>query len=198
MELNKQRKTDRRTIYTVNTIKDALLELMEKQSFDKITVSSLCRQAEMTRTTFYLHFLNLTDVVDALLKDVLQLGQDKMQQEKKETQDKLIESKAIVYDQFYPIWQRILSVPKYRILFLDETLSNYILNKIYQLEKVKVVPILMEKGTLSKEEAELIFRFMLYGQFAVNKELGWQKDKRWYKLQKILTGFIKEGLKDLK
>ena len=68
----KTRKTDRRTIYTKNVIKDALLKLMEKKQFDQITVAALCRQAEITRATFYIHYDNLTVVLNELLEDALQ------------------------------------------------------------------------------------------------------------------------------
>ena len=67
------RKTDRRTIYTRNTIKDALLELLADTTFDRITVTALCKQAEITRATFYLHYDNLDEVLNELLDDALRL-----------------------------------------------------------------------------------------------------------------------------
>lgn len=45
METERARKTDRRTLYTQAVIKDALLELLNEMSFDKISVAALCRQA---------------------------------------------------------------------------------------------------------------------------------------------------------
>ena len=42
------KKVDRRTAYTRMTVKDALLELLEEQPFEKITVAALCRQARMS------------------------------------------------------------------------------------------------------------------------------------------------------
>ena len=82
MDNKKQRKTDRRTTYTINTVKDAMLELLEKEPFDKITVASLCRQAEITRTTFYLHFSDITAVLDELLKDALQVAENSSMQDR--------------------------------------------------------------------------------------------------------------------
>lgn len=55
MDSLKKRKTDRRTLYTRKVIKEALLELLNEKKFDKISVSQLCQQAEITRTTFYSH-----------------------------------------------------------------------------------------------------------------------------------------------
>ena len=70
---NIARKTDRRTIYTRNVIKDALLELLEEAPFEKVTVAAVCKQAEITRATFYLHYDNLTAVLDEVLDDALDM-----------------------------------------------------------------------------------------------------------------------------
>ena len=135
MDNKKQRKTDRRTTYTINTVKDAMLELLEKEPFDKITVASLCRQAEITRTTFYLHFSDITAVLDELLKDALQVAENSSIQDKDNilpiyAKEKNIE-KIKENDILLPVCQRIANSPKYRVLFLDETLSptfhNYLL-----------------------------------------------------------------------
>lgn len=65
------RKSDRRALYTKRVIKDALLELLETQHYEKISVASLSRQAEITRTTFYLHFQNMDEVLNELLDEAL-------------------------------------------------------------------------------------------------------------------------------
>lgn len=202
MDNKKQRKTDRRTTYTINTVKDAMLELLEKEPFDKITVASLCRQAEITRTTFYLHFSDITAVLDELLKDALQVAENSSIQDKDNilpiyAKEKNIE-KIKENDILLPVCQRIANSPKYRVLFLDETLSNYTLKKMYQFEKDKIMPTLIESHKLSKDEAEIVFRFMLYGSFAVNKELNWEKNDKWYLFQKTLINFVQGGLHNLR
>ena len=65
------RREDRRTIYTKNVIKDAMLELLAEGPFEKITVAALCRKAEIVRTTFYLHYDGLTDVLKELADDAI-------------------------------------------------------------------------------------------------------------------------------
>ena len=48
----KTRKQDRRTRYTRQTIKDTFLELLKQKSFTKITVTEICKNAEINRGTF--------------------------------------------------------------------------------------------------------------------------------------------------
>ena len=47
----KVRKEDRRTKYTRQAIKDTFLALLEKKSFSKITVTEICKLAEINRGT---------------------------------------------------------------------------------------------------------------------------------------------------
>ena len=53
--MDKQRKTDRRTLYTRQLIKDVFLEELSKKSYSKLSVSEICKIAEINRGTFYLH-----------------------------------------------------------------------------------------------------------------------------------------------
>ena len=43
----KAKKQDRRTRYTRQTIKDTFLELLKQKSFTKITVTEVCKNAEI-------------------------------------------------------------------------------------------------------------------------------------------------------
>ena len=60
----KTRKQDRRTRYTRQTIKNTFLELLTQKSFTKITVTEICKNAEINRGTFYLHYY---DIISGLI-----------------------------------------------------------------------------------------------------------------------------------
>lgn len=53
----------------------ALLNLMERKDFNDITVSEICKEADVNRTTFYLHYGNvyelLCEIKDELVKNFL-------------------------------------------------------------------------------------------------------------------------------
>jgi AcrR family transcriptional regulator len=61
------RKTDRRVLRTRDTLGDALFALMQKKSFNEITVQDLLDRAGVGRSTFYVHYL---DKHDLFLSDV--------------------------------------------------------------------------------------------------------------------------------
>ena len=45
---------------------DALKELLKTQPFEKVTVSGICAQCDMKRTSFYYHFLDKYDLVNLI------------------------------------------------------------------------------------------------------------------------------------
>ena len=64
--------TDTRTLRTDAAIKDALLEMLGKQQLAQITVSDICRTAQVSRSTFYGHFRNVQEVFECLINDFVQ------------------------------------------------------------------------------------------------------------------------------
>lgn len=75
----KRRKTDRRTLYTIRVIKDAFIKLVNQESYAKVTIAQICREADITRSTFYLHFNSITEVLNQVLDDTLVLTQNQVE-----------------------------------------------------------------------------------------------------------------------
>lgn len=44
----------------------AMLDIMKRTDFDKITVREICEKAEVNRSTFYAHFLDIYDMLDKM------------------------------------------------------------------------------------------------------------------------------------
>lgn len=183
-----ERKTDRRTIMTKSIIKESLLELLEKITYEKITITALCKQSDITRATFYLHYGNMDEVLDELLDDALRLTELDDHARTNLNSDDL--------DSFLPACQRAAAEPKYTILFLDDTLSHIILDKLYHREHDKQIKLLMSTYNLSEWEADKLFLYTLHGSFAVNKSLGWEKNKEWYEAQEVISRTIKPKEKE--
>ena len=53
---------DLRVIKTVESIENALFELMKTRPLGKITVTELARTARINKSTFYLHYLDIPDL----------------------------------------------------------------------------------------------------------------------------------------
>ena len=52
-------------------LKEGLLSYLANNSFESITVTSLCKASGITRSTFYLHYSNIMEIVDDLVDDAI-------------------------------------------------------------------------------------------------------------------------------
>ena len=52
---------------TEAAIQDAFLRLLSEQPFDKITVTQLVDECQITRRTFYYHYSDLYELLDTIL-----------------------------------------------------------------------------------------------------------------------------------
>lgn len=185
----KTKKTDRRTLMTKEIVKNAMLELLQKNSYDRMTVTALCKEAEITRATFYLHYGNLDDVLNEILNDCLRLSE--LDSVPLSVYLRAEPSPNSDVDSMLPACQRAASDPKYHVIFTDDTLSHHILSKLYHRQKAAIIPFFMKKYDVSEWEADMLFIFFLHGNFAVNQSLGWKKSDKWYSLQKIIRDIIR-------
>lgn len=63
---------DSRVRYTKNMIARSLLQLLRQKPFDKITVSDICRLAEINRSTFYRYYRDVYDLMEQLIRTTLE------------------------------------------------------------------------------------------------------------------------------
>ena len=65
----KKQLDSRRVRMTKRLLKDALLELLEKNELANITVTSICKAADVHRSTFYLYYANPADLLNEIEQD---------------------------------------------------------------------------------------------------------------------------------
>ena len=47
---------NRRTLYTKKVIKESLIELLKTREIHQVTVTDICKKADINRGTFYTHY----------------------------------------------------------------------------------------------------------------------------------------------
>ncbi|MFW2488670.1 TetR/AcrR family transcriptional regulator [Clostridium chromiireducens] len=72
-------KADRRVKYTKMIIKNSLLELMKERPISKVTVTDICKKADINRNTFYSHYANqfelLSNIEGELYEEIRQVAE---------------------------------------------------------------------------------------------------------------------------
>ena len=65
---------DKRIIKTKRSLKNALIVLLAKEDFEHISITELCRKADVSRITFYSHYSDKYALLDDIFNDMLGIG----------------------------------------------------------------------------------------------------------------------------
>ena len=69
--MRKEMKESRKTQFTRRMLEDGLIELMKEKPFEKITVTELCEHPDINRSTFYMHYEDIYELLCSIEEDVL-------------------------------------------------------------------------------------------------------------------------------
>ena len=185
-------------------LKEGLLSCLANNSFESVTVTSLCKASGITRSTFYLHYNNIMEIVDDLVDDAISYSRPGMV----DNNNLQIIAKALsatsdsislreAYDSIFdrlPLCQRIIRHKKYLPLFLDEQISEYVLQRIIRCEKDRQGLVMAEALGISFDVGVSVFVFLVHGLYAINKEYMWTQSDEWLEAQKIIFELVYRGL----
>lgn len=185
-------------------LKEGLLSCLKNHSFESITVALLCKTSGITRSTFYLHYSNIMEIVDDLVDDAIAYSKPGMVDNNNlqtiaRTLSSASDSVSLreAYDSIFdrlPLCQRIIRRKKYLPLFLDEQISEYVLKRIIQCEKDRQGLVMAEALGVSFDVGVSIFLFLVHGLYAVNKQYKWSQSDQWLEAQRIIFEFAYRGL----
>lgn len=144
--------------YTQGLIYDTFLSMLDRMSFDKITVTSLIKECNISRNTFYYHYQDIYDLLDDVLISLIK----KYDQEaaKKDLKEVL---KSMLYDcrengtKVYNIFNSISRDRLERYIF-DET-NSIISHRLMKIAKEKNVDSARAQAITD------IVRYSIYGFF---------------------------------
>lgn len=182
---DKTKRIDRRTLYTQNVIKEALLKLLKTRDFTDIPISELCREADINRGTFYLHYKNTDMVLDDLFFDALGSTHSMLIQIGCEASESL--------DKGYPLCRFIRENPKYQPLFFSDSLRSKVIGKIADANLESFLSQMREKTDLEENVLISLFYFQINGCLAISKKEISSDDSAWSITQCNIDRFLKGG-----
>ena len=156
---------------TDSDLKSAFLKILEKKPLSDMTIAEVVREAHISRSTFYLHYQNLGELYDEMVREVAcqvlplltRCGCNCEPEKGKQ-----------------PFCHIVREANQYTPLFRE----TRFLETILQSE--------MDRG-LDAQQARAIFAFQMSGCFAVSSMLG-ASNADWAKIRATLDRYIQGGL----
>ena len=156
-------KENQRTKLTKMLFKNAMINLLEKKSLYDITVTELCQNAELNRSTFYNYYNNVNDVFIDIEQELMLASEEYIQKINK------IEFNSIAK----PLYQ-LLNYIKENIKVYKLLLNNHISEEFSQNIMKKPIDFLKEKiKTLNIElggDTDYIFTYIVSGSLEIIKK----------------------------
>ena len=192
MESNKLNKSESKYYNTASLMDEALILLLEKKEYSFITVKEICEKAGVNRSTFYLHY----ETIDDLLSECIEYVGNKIN---KKFSNKVI-NKQVIKDS--KLEDLLLITPEYLLPYLEFLKENKAIYKIAysqpnvfkeqyvvnHLHKNIFEPIL-NRFLVPKNEQKYIMSFYLSGMGALMIE--WIKNDCKEDIQTIINILMK-------
>ena len=161
-------KLNRKTHYTRMVIKDSLINLLKQRPISKITVTELCKNADINRTTFYSHFTDTYDLLRQIEDETLAWVEETINKLVHETDKneaiRILEGVFKYFDDNGKHFQVLMSEQG------DINFQKQLLTLIYKQCGI----ITSKKVNLDEDKKELYFIFVVNGSVGLIQH--WLKD----------------------
>lgn len=181
---------DRRIKKTETAILDATLRLLETSSITQISIKEICNEANVSRSTFYLHYNSPTDVIEQFFNNV----SDSLTKtfDNFDFSTVLTNPKAFLHDILY-------TVDRYIEQFTQLIKTNYHTNFRRRLKKVLEHKILKDNAYRYIEKDQFVYsvNFIMSGlvESMCDNLLDLQDEKKRILFTDTLTKQIANGFK---
>lgn len=160
-------KSESKYYNTALLMNEALLLLLEKKEYEFITVKEICEKAGVNRSTFYLHYESIEDL---LMETIDLINKRFMSAFNNET----INAKTLDKNDLFLISDKYI-IPYLNLIKEHNKIYKLIHDKPYLFNNQKafknlynnLFEVILEKYGVSDEEKEYVFAFFSFGILAV-------------------------------
>lgn len=188
---------DKRIIKTKRSLKSALIEMLAKKDFEHISITELCRKAEISRITFYSHYNDKYGLLDDIFNDMLRIGTEDYYRRQRENN----QSRSLAAG-YVNMLDSILELYYERFDFFQYTnpeKNPYLASRFYSivLETVEKHTLHVKKRLKLKYSPKKIAGFMCFGMLGFVDESHKEKtplEEIKKEARQLLTDMLKSGI----
>ena len=171
-------KSESKYFNTAKKMDKALISLLEKKSFEYITVSEICKMASVNRSTFYLHYENTVDLLNEtarfLLEDFFAYFNIDTKNITNQFKENPLDELNFISDEYlYPYLSYIKENRRVFTIVLSHS-DSFGFNEVFQRLYENVFNPILERFNYPIDDRKYVMMFYLNGITAVVSE--WLKD----------------------
>lgn len=171
-------KSESKYFNTAKKMDEALIALLKEKAFEYITVSEICKTAGVNRSTFYLHYETIGDLLDEttryLLNGFLSYFSDEIQSSALKFNDCELNELILVCDKYLLPYLTYIKNNK------DVFLTAFLHNKTFGFERVykqmfeNIFNPILDRFNYPEKDRKYVMMYYLNGVTAIIME--WLKD----------------------
>lgn len=171
--------------------------MLEKEDFEHISITELCRKAEVSRITFYSHYSDKYALLDDIFSDMIKIGTEDYYQRQKENNPS-----GRLTAGYVNMLDSILQLYYDRFDFFQHTnpeKNPYLASRMYSiiLDTVEMHTLHIQKKLRLKYSPKKIAGFVCYGMFGFlneshNEKVPLEQIKK--EARNLLTDLLRSGV----
>ena len=182
-DLGQESKSDRK-------IKRGFLRVLARKHFDDMTIVEVVKEAQVSRSTFYLRFENLANVYDTLVADMLSNATPI------DMQVDCTECKSVAAQRSTkPFCELVRGSSEYAPLVKEDRFLASVIRLMDSIKDGSMVHEGLKRG-LTHQQAYALHVFQMSGCFAASVMTG-TDDAEWPKVKDTIDTFITGGINSL-
>lgn len=188
---------DKRILKTKRSLKKAMTEMLDREDFEHISITELCRRAEVSRITFYSHYSDKYALLDDIFNDLLAVGTEDYYRRQKENNPggKLTAGYVNMLDSILKVYYDRFDFFRHT----DPEKNPYLASRMYSiiLETVEMHTLHLKKRIKLKYSPKKIAGFVCFGMFgfvneAHNEKTPLEQIRR--EARELLTDLLRSGI----
>ena len=160
-------KSESKYFNTALLMNQALLELLDKKDYEFITIKEICQKAGVNRSTFYLHYENIDDLLAETIETINKKFQSTFDNKKLNPTALDKKDLFLIDDQHLVPYLNLIKQNKkvYKLIHNKPQLFNN--QGAFQKLYAELFQVILEKYGVSKQDREYIFAFFSFGVVAI-------------------------------
>ena len=188
---------DKRIAKTKKNLKNAMIAMFGEKDFEHITITELCRAAEISRITFYSHYSDKYALLDEIFDDMLKLGTEDYYRRQRENNPtgRLAAGYVNMLDAILQLYSDRFDFFRHT----DPEKNPYLASRLYSivLETVEQHTLHVKKRMRLKYSPRKIAGFVCFGMFGFvneSREENTPMDELLPQARVLLTDLIRSGI----